>query len=167
MRILGIDPGSALLGYGIIDVEGDRVAAVAHGVLQTSTGTPMAERLRLLYDDLRSLIAHYRPDQAAVEELFFSRNVRTALPVGQARGVALLALAQAGIPVFEYTPLQVKQVMVGYGRARKGQVQAMLRILLSLATPPSPDDAADALAVALCHAQTVHLRQRLGSEDMV
>lgn len=164
MRTLGIDPGTAILGWGVVDAAAGQLALVAVGTLTTPAGMAQPERLRLLYDGLRELIARYRPDSAAIEELFFGKNVNTALSVGQARGVALLALAQAGLPVAEYKPLAVKQAVAGYGGADKKQMQEMVRLTLGLAAPPRPDDAADALAVAICHAYTGPTLQRLLTE---
>lgn len=165
MRILGVDPGTAVTGYGVID-EGPRggVVAVAYGVIQTAAGESVASRLADIYRRMAGLIAEYQPDWLAIEELFFNKNVRTALSVGQARGVTLLAAAQAGLPVAEYTPLQVKQAISNYGRASKQQMQRMVQIILGLAEIPQPDDAADALAVALCHAQ-VYRWQKVTSHD--
>lgn len=164
MRTLGIDPGTAILGWGVVDASVGQLALVAVGTLTTPAGMPQPQRLQLLYDGLRELIARYRPDSAAIEELFFGKNVNTALSVGQARGVALLALAQAGLPVAEYKPLAVKQAVAGYGGADKKQMQEMVRLTLGLAAPPRPDDAADALAVAICHAYTGPTLQRLTRE---
>ncbi len=161
MLTLGIDPGTAITGYGLVRAAGDARRAVAYGAITTPADAPLARRLQILYADLRRLLATHRPDQAAVEQLFFSRNVTTALSVGHARGVVLLALAEADVPVFEYTPAEVKQAVVGYGRARKEQMQEMVRVLLGLDVTPTPDDAADALAVALCHADTERMRRLL------
>lgn len=152
MRILGIDPGTAIMGYGIIDCTGNRFGAVDYGCLRSSAGQPLNLRLNKLFNELNDLLHRHRPDCLAIEELFFNRNAKTALAVGQARGVALLAAARAGVEVYEYTPLQVKQAVVGRGRAEKRQVQYMVRVLLNLPEPPRPDDVADALAVAVCHA---------------
>jgi len=154
---LGIDPGTAIMGYGLVDSDGRRLSTPAFGVLTTEKGTPPEQRLRLLYAGLVELVALHRPAAVAVEELFFNVNVRTALAVGQARGVALLVAAQADLPVYEYTPPQVKGAVVGYGRASKEQVQLMTTTLLGLRSVPKPDDAADALAVAICHAHSVTL----------
>lgn len=152
MLVLGIDPGTATTGYGLVQqLDGRQVALVGYGVIRTPSTLPMAERLRRLYHALTDLIAKYQPDEAAVEELFFGRNVTTALSVGQARGVAILAAAEAGLPVHEYKPREVKQAIVGYGNASKEQVQQMVRVLLELDEVPRPDDAADAVAVAICH----------------
>ena len=154
MMILGLDPGTALTGYGLVREQDGQLAAVAYGVIATPSDLALPKRLQQIYSELGRLIASYRPEVSAVEQLFFSRNVRTALVVGHARGVVLLALADAGLPVFEYTPLQVKQALSGYGRAGKAQIQEMVRLLLALEAVPTPDDAADALAVAICHAHS-------------
>ncbi len=154
MKILGIDPGTAILGYGIVLTEGNRFHTVDYACFYTKASEPLAERLRYLYCNLELLIQKNRPDHLVVEELFFNKNTATALAVGHARGIILLAAAQAGIPVFEYTPLQVKQAVVGYGRADKHQVQQMVKTILALPQVPKPDDAADALAIAICHAHS-------------
>jgi crossover junction endodeoxyribonuclease RuvC len=154
---LGIDPGTAIMGYGLVTQRDTRLVAVAYGAFTTPAGERPAERLRLLYEELTALIRTYRPTTMGVEELFFNQNVRTALAVGQARGIALLCAAQAGIAVAEYTPLQVKQAVVGYGRATKEQVGLMVRTLLGLREVPRPDDTADALAVAICHVHSARM----------
>jgi crossover junction endodeoxyribonuclease RuvC len=151
MRILGLDPGLAITGYGVVEEVRGELRALAYGVVRTPAGQPLPQRLRSIYQGVRSLADEWQAEAASVEELFFSTNVRTAMTVGQARGVTLLALADAGLRVFEYTPMSVKQAVTGYGNADKGQMQEMVRLLLSLAEPPRPDDAADALAVAICH----------------
>ncbi len=151
MRILGIDPGYAILGYGVLDMVGSRFSVVTYGSIQTEAGIEMPVRLRMLYDKLSAIIAEYRPDVAAIEELFFNNNAKTAILVGEARGVALLACAHKDLPISEYTPLQIKQALVGYGRADKKQVQAMVKAILHLEKVPKPDDTADALAAAICH----------------
>ena len=161
MRTLGIDPGTAIMGWGIVDEAGGVLTAVAFGVLTTPAGMPQTERLLKLYNGLRALLAQHKPDAAAVEELFFGKNVTTAVSVGQARGVALLALAQAGVPIHEYKPVVVKQAVAGYGGADKKQMQEMVRLTLRLAAIPKPDDAADALAIAICHAYTAPMLQRI------
>lgn len=155
MIALGIDPGTATTGYGLVreTSQGDFVA-VEYGVVLTPAGLPAPQRLNQLYDRLIEIILLHHPECGAVEKLFFSRNVTTALGVGQARGVALLAMAQNGLSVSEYTPMEVKQAVAGYGGADKNQVQQMVRALLNLEDIPRPDDAADALAVALCHLQS-------------
>lgn len=157
MRVLGVDPGTARVGYGVVEGEGLSLQAVAYGLVTTSAGISLAERLLEIYQALRDLLAETTPTALAAEELFFSRNARTALAVGQARGVVLLAAAHAGIPVFEYTPLQVKQAVAGYGKASKEQVQEMVRVLLGLPETPKPDDVADALAVAICHLHSARM----------
>lgn len=160
MITLGIDPGTALLGYGVVASARD-AEALAYGVVETPKGLAMPKRLVLLFDAVERLIARHRPETVAVERLFFARNVSTAMSVGQARGVVLLAAARADLPVAEYTPAEVKQAVVGYGKADKAQIQEMVRLILRLEQPPTPDDAADALAVALCHAQTAPFLARL------
>ena len=160
MLALGIDPGTATTGYGLVRLERDgSLLAVKHGVITTPKNTAAAERLAMLYDQLRALLQEHKPDTAGVEKLFFQRNVKTAIAVGQARGVILLALAQAGLEIFEYAPNEIKQGVVGYGSADKRQVQEMVRVLLTLDDIPRPDDAADALAVAICH---LHSARTLG-----
>jgi crossover junction endodeoxyribonuclease RuvC len=152
MIVLGIDPGTAATGYGLVRENPDgSLALVTYGVIDTPAKKPMPERLLELHKSLHNLILLHRPATSAVEKLFFQSNTRTAISVGQARGVALLALAQAGLQVAEYTPLQVKSAVTGYGAAGKDQVQQMVRALLNLPHIPTPDDAADALAVAICH----------------
>lgn len=155
MFVLGIDPGTAICGYGLVKGVGNRLQLVDHGALRTGADMPMDRRLALLYDGISRLISLHKPDCLAVEELFFNKNVRTALSVGQARGVVLLAGAKANLPVYEYTPLQVKQAVVGYGRADKNQIQQMVKVLLNLPAVPKPDDVADALAIAICHIHSV------------
>lgn len=154
MLILGIDPGTATVGFGYLEVDGSRPAnSPAYGVIKTDKGMPMSERLAVLHGDLRELLAERLPDVMAVEELFFFRNVNTALPVAQARGVILLAAAQCGVPVVGYSPAQVKLTVAGSGRASKIEVQEAIRDLLGLVTIPRPDDAADALSLAFTHWQ--------------
>ncbi len=155
MLALGLDPGTATTGYGLVRLAPDgELLAVKHGVISTPQDTPAAERLVMLYEQLQELLREHRPETAAVEKLFFQRNVTTAIAVGQARGVLLLSLAQAGLDVFEYTPNEIKQAVAGYGSAGKRQVQEMVRVLLGLDAIPRPDDAADALAVAITHLNT-------------
>jgi crossover junction endodeoxyribonuclease RuvC len=157
---LGIDPGTAIMGYGLVEsgvsLSGEpssteELRLVEYGALRTPSHTPMIERLPMLYAGLMELLKEHKPGAVAIEELFFNKNVRTALAVGQARGVVILAAAHAGVPMAEYTPLQVKQAVVGYGRATKEQVQTMVKIILHMDHIPQPDDAADALAIAICH----------------
>ncbi len=154
MRILGIDPGYAIVGYGVIDSERGKNTYIGHGAVTTAASLPLHLRLMEIHGDVVTLIEHYRPDAVAIEQLFFNTNITTAIQVAQARGVILLACAEQGVPVYEYTPLQVKQAVVGYGRAEKKQVMELTRILLGLAAVPRPDDAADALAIAICHAHS-------------
>jgi crossover junction endodeoxyribonuclease RuvC len=157
-RTLGIDPGTAIMGFGVVESAcGGSLHAVEYGVLSTSSSDPLPARLRSLYSGLSRLLAAHKPDAVAVESLFFNANVRTALAVGHARGVALLAAAEAEVAVFEYSPQQVKGAVVGYGRASKEQVQLMIRTLLALETIPRPDDAADALAIAICHMHSARM----------
>ena len=162
MLTLGIDPGTATTGYGLVEGRSDRLTLVECGILTTPAGEPLPRRLYAIYNGLAGLIERYHPESVAVEELFFANNARTALAVGQARGVILLAITMAGLPVAEYTPLQVKMAVAGYGRAEKAQVQGMVRVLLGLDAVPQPDDAADAVAIAICHLQTYKLQQKLG-----
>jgi crossover junction endodeoxyribonuclease RuvC len=154
MYILGIDPGIAIVGYGIVYYSGNRFKVLEYGSIQTQANMELSERLRVIYDNINFLIERYKPDVISVEELFFNTNVKTAISVGHGRGVILLAGSKAGLNVFEYTPLQVKQAVVGYGRATKSQVQQMIKTILSLESIPKPDDVADALAVAICHAHS-------------
>lgn len=157
MLTLGIDPGTAITGYGLVREEAGGLALIDCGVITTPAGQPLPARLQTIYQELSSLVARLQPAVAAVEELFFSRNVRTALSVGHARGVALLALADAGLPIYEYKPAEVKQAIAGYGGADKHQVQEMVRMLLNLDHVPQPDDAADAVAVAVCHIHSARM----------
>lgn len=156
---LGIDPGTARLGYGII-AGNTTPRALDYGIIETTAEAEMAERLRDIYAGMLELLDRYQPSVVAVEQLFFARNVTTALSVGQARGVVLLAAAQHGVKVTEYTPMQVKQAVVGYGKADKHQMQTMVRTILGLRSMPKPDDAADALAIALCHIQSASFLAR-------
>ena len=161
MRIIGIDPGYAILGYGIIDVEGNHFKPIEYGAVTTEAGMDMPDRLKVLYNGLMEIIDKYNPQQASIEELFFNTNNKTAILVGQARGVAILACANSGLEIFEYTPLQIKQGLVGYGRADKKQIQQMVKIMLNLRQVPKPDDTADALAAAICHGNTAASRKRM------
>ena len=161
MVTLGIDPGTARLGYGVV-TDAAELRALAYGVVETPATMPMPQRLVRVFEAVGGLIEQHRPDSLAVEQLFFARNVTTALSVGQARGVVLLAAAQNGLAVTEYTPAEVKQAVVGYGKAGKPQMQEMVRLILGLEQVPQPDDAADALAVALCHVQTAPFVERVG-----
>ncbi len=157
MKILGIDPGSGIIGFGLVH-KGSNPKMVDAGVIRTTIGDETASRLVELYASLKELIAELKPDVAAVEKLFFAQNVTTAMQVSQARGVILLALAEAGIPIYEYTPLQIKMAMTGYGRATKAQIQEMVRVQLGLKQKPKPDDCADALACALTHVATLRVQ---------
>ncbi len=152
MRILGIDPGTAITGFGVIDTEGSRFSFVDAGVIRTPKEQPMNERLSTVYDEIKELIEEFKPDVMSIELLFFARNVTTAMTVGQSRGIVMLAATQAKIPIYEYTPMQVKQAVTGYGKADKKQIQEMVKNLLKLDQIPKPDDAADGLAIAITHA---------------
>ena len=157
MRVLGIDPGTAITGYGVVGEVDGELQPLASGVIKTPADQPLPRRLQLIYRAVSDLAKEWKPTAAAVEELFFSKNVRTAMSVGHARGVTLLALADAGLDVAEYTPLAIKQAVTGYGNADKAQMQEMVRLLLRLNKVPRPDDAADALAVAICHLHSARL----------
>lgn len=152
MRIIGIDPGYAIVGYGVVDYASSRFSVVEYGAVTTPAGMEFNTRLALIYTELATILARTKPDAMAIEQLFFTNNQKTGIDVAQARGVILLAATLAGVPTAEYTPLQVKQSVVGYGRAEKAQVMEMTKRLLKLATVPKPDDTADALAIAICHA---------------
>ena len=154
MVILGIDPGYAIVGAGLVDYHGSSFTLLEATAITTQANTPFDRRLLEIYTGVEGLIAQHKPAAMAIEQLFFNTNSKTAIDVAQARGVTLLAAARAGVPVYEYTPLQVKQSVVGYGRAEKRQVQDMVKLLLHLTTCPKPDDVADALAIAICHAHS-------------
>jgi crossover junction endodeoxyribonuclease RuvC len=165
MLALGIDPGTATTGYGFVrETQEGALEILDFGVILTPAGETPEKRLVLLYNQLKQLILLHHPDTAAVEKLFFQRNITTAIAVGQARGVILLSLAEAGIQVFEYNPLEVKQAVAGYGGAPKKQVQQMVRVILNLEKIPQPDDAADALAIAICHIHSKHLTDLVNSQ---
>jgi len=157
MVIMGIDPGFAITGYGIVKYEGNRFRPVTYGVVLTYAEEPFAQRLLKLDNEICAIVEMYRPDAVAVEELFFNKNIKTAIMAAHGRGISLTAVARCGVEVFEYTPLQVKQAVVGYGRADKAQVQQMVRAILNLPEIPKPDDAADALAIAICHGHSYKL----------
>lgn len=160
--VLGIDPGTATTGYGLVrSLPDGNLESLAYGIIQTPAGLPAPQRLAMLYHQFSNLLLLHRPDSCAVEKLFFQRNISTAIAVGQARGVALLAIAEAGLEIAEYTPNEVKQAVAGYGNAGKRQVQEMVRLLLGLPHIPQPDDAADALAIAICHLNTSRYREGL------
>lgn len=158
MRVIGVDPGTAITGWGIIEGDGNDLQMVAGGVITTPAGMPLPERLQIIYRELTAVVERWQPETAALEELFFSKNAKTALAVGHGRGAAMLALANANLSVAEYKPLEVKQAITGHGGADKGQMQQMVKLLLSLDAVPHPDDAADALAVAICHLHSARLR---------
>ncbi|MBQ9859316.1 MAG: crossover junction endodeoxyribonuclease RuvC [Clostridia bacterium] len=153
MLILGIDPGYAIIGWGVIRYERGRYIPVDFGAVTTAAGLPFNRRLEQIYDELTALLARYTPDAVAVEKLYFQNNQKTAIDVAQARGVTMLAIQKSGTPVYEYTPLQVKSAVTGFGQAQKPQVMEMTKRLLRLKAVPKPDDTADALAIAICHAQ--------------
>jgi len=154
MIILGVDPGIAIVGIGIIEYVGNKFSVLNYKAITTTNKNTLPERLEIIYDELNDIINLYKPDAFVLEELFFNQNVKTAITVGQARGIAVLTAQKNKIPIYEYTPLQVKQAVVGYGRADKKQVQQMVKVLLNLKEIPKPDDVADALAIAICHAHT-------------
>ncbi|MFQ5610945.1 MAG: crossover junction endodeoxyribonuclease RuvC [Anaerolineae bacterium] len=162
-RVIGVDPGTATTGWGLVETiaSGHQLSLVAYGAITTRANTPLPQRLQKIYAGLSDLVAKWQPDAAAVEELFFSKNAKTALAVGHGRGVVLLALANAGLSVAEYKPLEVKQAITGYGGADKRQMQSMVQMLLDLDDIPHPDDAADALAVAICHLHSARWLDRL------
>ena len=161
MKILGIDPGTRVMGYGVVESQEDDVALVAFGAISGSPQSPIGERLSHIYSELQQIIRQHRPDAVAVEQPFIAKNVRSALAIGRAQAIALLAAAANGIPSFEYTPAQVKQRVANYGASGKEQIQEMVRLQLGLAEVPQPDDAADALAVAICHVQEMHISSLL------
>jgi crossover junction endodeoxyribonuclease RuvC len=165
MLILGIDPGTAITGWGIVKREADALTLLDYGTVSTAQGTPAPQRLQIIYRELGGIICRHQPDAVAVERLFFNKNARTAMAVGQARGVILLAVAEAGLPLHEYTPLEVKQSVCGYGRASKEQIQKLVQVLLGLDSVPQPDDAADAIAVAICHIHSARLQAMVAAEQ--
>jgi crossover junction endodeoxyribonuclease RuvC len=159
MIILGIDPGLATLGYGVIEVINDKRRLIQYGTLNTPAGQPMPQRLKAIYEGMNQLMDIYQPDDVAFEELFFSKNITTGMAVSAARGVALLAVVQRTENLYEYTPMQVKQAVTGYGKADKHQVQMMVKMLLNIKEIPKPDDAADAVAIALTHANSANMKK--------
>jgi crossover junction endodeoxyribonuclease RuvC len=166
MRVLGIDPGTAITGYAVVEEdEGGSISLVTLGVIKTPAKSPLPSRLQKIHNDLHEIIKTHQPDTSAVEQLFFSRNSRTAMSVGHARGVTLLVLANAGLPIHEYTPMQIKQAVTGYGGAKKAQIQEMIRMLLQLPDIPKPDDAADAAAVAICYLHRAKIDGLLNVQD--
>lgn len=156
MKIIGIDPGIAILGYGVLEYDRNKFRVIDYGAVTTSNKNSLPERLEILYNSLEKLFEFHKPDAVAFEELFFNQNAKTAIVVGQARGVAILSAQKKGINIFEYTPLQVKQAVTGYGRADKKQVQQMVKVLLNLREIPKPDDVADGLAIGICHGHSSH-----------
>lgn len=162
MRILGIDPGYAIVGYGVLDYVGNKFTPVEFGAITTDAGLDFPKRLKYIYDSLTNIINIHKPEYLSIEELFFNTNVKTAIAVGHARGVLVLAAENCGIPIYEYTPLQIKQAVTGYGRADKNQVQQMVKMFLGLQKVPKPDDTADALAVAICHAHSYRPKNVIG-----
>lgn len=159
MIILGIDPGFAIVGYSVVECKGNNCRPLEYGAITTKANTLFPDRIKIIYDELIDIIDKYKPDELAIEELFFNKNVKTAIKVGQARGVQILAAINRGLDVYEYTPLQIKQATVGYGRAEKHQVQEMVKVLLNLKEIPKPDDVADALAVAICHCSSSKFKE--------
>ena len=160
MIIFGIDPGLAIVGWGVIEYKNSRFRTLAHGAIQTPAHTPIETRLTGIHEELSSLLTIYHPDAVAVEELFFTNNITTGIAVAEARGVILLTAAQQCVPIYEYTPMQVKQSVVGYGKATKAQVMFMVKSILGLQNAPKLDDTCDALAIAICHAHTGGSRLR-------
>lgn len=161
MLALGIDPGTAITGYGLVNNEGNRLKAIKYGSIFTESKLPLYDRLNIIFNQLTKIIEEYKPEVAAIESLFFNNNAKTALSVGHARGVALLACVKSGIQVVEYTPLQVKLAVSGYGRADKKQMISMVKMLLCLEEAPKPDDTADALAIAICHINSYKLTNKM------
>ncbi len=161
MRIIGIDPGTAICGYSVLDYIGNKFTLLDYGVVTTPANSDLEKRLYTIYQELKELIEKHQPQFLAVEELFFNTNAKTALSVGHARGVILLLGAMMGLEVFSYTPLQVKQSVVGYGRAEKKQIQEMVKLILNMEKIPKPDDAADAIAVAICHGHSYKLNRNI------
>ncbi len=155
--ILGIDPGFGIVGYGVLNIKGNAETIVDYGIIRTKTDEPLSKRLFFIYEKLCDLILTYKPDESAIEELYFFKNVTTAISVGEARGVIILALEKFNVKIYEYTPMEVKVAVTGYGKATKRQVQEMVRVILEMNEIPRPDDAADALAIALCHAHQISI----------
>lgn len=166
MIILGIDPGYAIVGIGVIEFKGNKFRTIAYDAITTAAHTPTPTRLKHIYDRLDQIIKEYKPDAVAVEELFFNSNQKTAIHVAQARGVIIISAVNNNVPLYEYTPLQIKQAVTGYGRADKGQIQQMVKMLLNLNAVPKPDDTADALAVAVCHAHSSNINSKLNLNKM-
>jgi len=165
MKILGIDPGTVTMGYGVIESSEDKIALVDYGDLNCPASSPIGERLSYLYSELSEIISRHQPDVVAIEQPFMAKNVKSALAVGKAQAVAILAAANKGIPTFEYTPAQIKQRVTDYGASTKEQIQEMVRLQLGLCQVPQPNDAADALAVAICHQRETHLDSLLAKQE--
>ena len=161
MRIIGIDPGYAITGYAVLDYTGNHFELVKSGAIETKAGVPLPKRLLKIYDDMQFLVNEYKPDAISIEELFFNRNTTTAIGVAQGRGAVLIIAAKNNIPIYEYTPLQVKQGVVGYGRADKKQVQMMVKTILNLESVPKLDDTTDAIAIAICHAHSYRFAKEI------
>ena len=161
MRILGIDPGVAIVGYGVIEYKGNKFKVINYGAITTDAGTKVKDRLKIIYDGVIDIIREFKPDCIAIEELFYNNNAKTVINVAQGRAMPYLAAANCALEIYEYTPLQVKQAVVGYGRAEKKQVQQMTKMLLNLEKIPKPDDTADALAIAICHAHSFRMNDKL------
>lgn len=161
MRILGIDPGLAIVGYGVVDKIGNSYKTIDYNAITTMAHTPIENRIKIIYDEISLLLDKFKPDALSIEELFFNNNSKTAIAVGQARGVVLLAAVEHNVPIYEYTPLQVKQALTGYGRASKTQIQQMMKNILALSEIPKPDDVADALAIAVCHGNSMRFNSIL------
>lgn len=159
MRIIGIDPGIAILGFGVVEYINNKFKVIDYGAITTTPKNKLPERIEIIYDSLEEILEKYKPDAIAYEELFFNSNAKTAIAVGQARGAAILCAQKKKLNIYEYTPLQVKQAVVGYGRADKKQVQTMVKMLLNLKDVPKPDDVADALAIAICHGHSSHMHE--------
>jgi crossover junction endodeoxyribonuclease RuvC len=164
MRVLGIDPGTVTMGYGVVEGRDDEIALIDCGALRSPERSPIGERLSYLYNELLEIIQHHQPEAVVVEQPFIAKNVRSALAIGRAQAIALLAATGKGIPTFEYTPAQIKQMVANYGASSKEQIQEMVRLQLGLAEVPQPDDAADALAVAICHLREIHLSNLLAKQ---
>ena len=161
MRIIGIDPGYAITGFAVVDYNGNHFELIKSGAIETKAGVPLPVRLTKIYDDMQLLVNEYKPDAISIEELFFNRNTTTAIGVAQGRGAVLIIAAKNNIPIYEYTPLQVKQGVVGYGRADKKQVQMMVKSILNLETVPKLDDTTDAIAIAICHAHSYRFAKEI------
>ncbi len=165
MRVLGIDPGTIAMGYGVIETRDDEITLIDCGALATTKRSPIGERLSYLYNRLMEIISRYQPDAVAIEQPFVAKNAKSALAIGRAQAVAILAAANKGIATYEYTPTQIKQRVANYGASSKEQIQEMVRLQLGLSQAPQPSDAADALAVALCHLSEIHLSELLAKQD--